>query len=291
MTSASSSADRRLLFGTAGVPLSTPASSTLAAIDHVKKLGLDCLEVEFVKGTRMGNDTAVEIGLKAEALGIRLSVHAPYYINLSSHEMGTRLASQERLIGSARLARLLGARSVVVHPGYYGQETPAKTYENIKAGFRDVLSILRAEKNPVTLRPETMGRRSQFGSLDETLLLCKEVDGLLPCLDFSHIHARDQGANSYRYFQKIMRKVEKKLGRRAIEDLHVHVAGILYGEKGEIRHLDLRRSDFNYDSLIQVLNDVGGAGLLVCESPNLEKDALMLRGLYESYNRKSPGRR
>ena len=116
-----------------------------------------------------------------------------------------------------------------------------------------------------------MGRQSQFGSLDETLMLCRELNGLLPCLYFSHIHARDRGANSYRYFQKIMRKVEKKLGRAAMEDLHVHVAGILYGEKGEIRHLDLRRSDFNYDSLVQVLNDVGGAGHVVCESPNLEK--------------------
>ncbi len=285
------SASKRLLFGTAGVPLSTPASSTLAAIDHVKKLGLDCLEVEFVKGTRMKNDTAREIGQRAEEVGIRLSVHAPYYINLSSPEMGTRLASQERLIGSARLAHLLGAKSVVIHPGYYGQETPAKTYENIKAGFQNVLSILRSEKNPVTLRPETMGKQSQFGSLDETLMLCKELDGLLPCLDFSHIHARDRGANSYRYFQKIMRKVEKKLGRAAMENLHVHVAGILYGEKGEIRHLDLRRSDFNYDSLVQVLNDVGGAGLVVCESPNLEKDALMLKRLYASYYLKSPSHR
>jgi len=285
------SASRRLLFGTAGVPLSTPAASTLAAIEHVKKLGLDCLEVEFVKGVRMGNDTALEIGRQAESSGIRLSVHAPYYINLNSPELGKRLASQERLISSARLAHLLGAKTVVIHPGYYGQESPEKSYENIKTGFQNVLSILRAEKNPVTLRPETMGRQSQFGSLDETLMLCRELEGLLPCLDFSHIHARDRGANSYRYFQKIMRKVEKKLGRRAIEDLHVHVAGILYGEKGEIRHLDLRRSDFNYDSWVQVLNDVGGAGLVVCESPNLEKDALMLKRLYESYYLKSPSHR
>jgi len=285
------SASSRLLFGTAGVPLSTPAASTLAAIDHVQKLGLDCLEVEFVKGVRMGNDTAREIGRQAEASGIRLSVHAPYYINLNSPELGKRLASQERLISSARLARLLGAKSVVIHPGYYGQDTPEKAYQNIKSGFENVLSILRSEKNPVTLRPETMGRQSQFGSLDETLMLCRELEGLLPCLDFSHIHARDRGENSYRYFQKIMRKVEKKLGRRAMEDLHVHVAGILYGEKGEIRHLDLRRSDFNFDSWVQVLNDVGGAGLVVCESPNLEKDALMLKRLYESYYLKSPTHR
>lgn len=285
------SVSRRLLFGTAGVPLSTPATSTLAAIEHVKKLGLGCLEVEFVKGTRMGNDTAREIGQKAEALGIALSVHAPYYINLNSPEPGKRLASQERLISSARLAGLLGAKTVVLHPGYYGHDTPEKAYGSIKDGLRNVLSIMRSEKNPVVLRPETMGRPSQFGSLDETLMLCREVEGLLPCLDFSHIHAREQAENSYRYFLKIMRKVEKKLGQRALEDLHVHVAGILYGQKGEIRHLDLRRSDFNYDSWVQVLNDVGGAGLVVCESPNLEKDALMLQRLYESYYLKSPTHR
>ncbi len=285
------SVSKRLLFGTAGVPLSTPAASTLAAIEHVKKLGLDCLEVEFVKGTRMGSDTAREIGQKAEAWGVVLSVHAPYYINLNSPEPGKRLASQERLISSARLARLLGAKTVVLHPGYYGQDTPEKTYGSIKDGLRNVLSVLRAEKNPVVLRPETMGRQSQFGSLDETLMLCREVEGLLPCLDFSHIHAREQAENSYRYFLKIVRKVEKKLGRRALEDLHVHVAGILYGHRGEIRHLDLRRSDFNYDSWVQVLNDVGGGGLVVCESPNLEKDALMLKRLYESYYLKSPTHR
>ena len=285
------SAFRKLLFGTAGVPLSTPASSTLAAIEHAKKLGLDCLEVEFVKGVKMGNDTAREIGQRAAALGIRLSVHAPFYVNLNSAEEGKKLSSQERLIASARPAQILGAKSLVFHSGYYGSDSPEQTFSSIKAALRNVTSILRSERNSVTLRIETMGKRTQFGSLDEVLTLCRELDGLLPCLDFSHIHARDRGANSYRYFLKIMRKVEKKLGRRAMEDLHVHVAGILYGEKGEIRHLDLRRSDFNFDSWVQVLNDVGGAGLVVCESPNLEKDALMLKRLYESYYLKSPTHR
>jgi deoxyribonuclease-4 len=281
------SASRRLFFGTAGVPLSTPAASTLAAIDHVKKLRLDCLEVEFVRGVRMGADTAREIGRRAESLGIRLSVHAPYYINLNSPEPGTRLSSQERLIASARLALLLGARTVVFHSGYYGQDTPGKTFENIRAGLGNVLSILRAEKNPVVLRPETMGKISQFGTVDEILLLCREMDGLLPCLDLSHIHARGPGENSHRQFLKILRKVEKKLGRRALENIHVHIAGILYGDKGEIKHLDLRKSDLNFDSWIQVMSDMGAAGSVICESPNLEKDALMLKRMYESYSLKA----
>jgi deoxyribonuclease-4 len=281
------SVSKRLLFGTAGVPLSTPVSTTLAALDHVKKLGLDCLEIEFVKGVKMGNDTASLIGKKAAALGIRLSVHAPYYINLNSAEQGKRLAGQEHLIASARLARHLGARSVVFHAGYYGQDSPEMTYQNIKAALRNIVSILRSEQSPVTLRPETMGKKTQFGSLDEILALCREVDGLLPCFDFSHLHARERSENSYRHFHHVLRKIEKKLGERALGDMHIHIAGILYGERGEIKHLDLQKSDFNFDAWLQALRDVGAAGMVICESPNLETDALMLKNLYGSYRIKA----
>jgi deoxyribonuclease-4 len=280
------SVSKRLLFGIAGVPLSTPASTTLAAIDHVQKLGLDCLEVEFVKGVKMGNDTASLIGKKAAALGIRLSVHAPYYINLNSAEQGKRLASQEHLITSARLARILGARSLVFHGGYYGHDSPEMTYQNIKAALRNIVSILRSEQNPVALRPETMGKKTQFGSLDEILALCREVDGLLPCFDFSHLHARERSENSYRHFHHVLRKIEKKLGEKALSNMHIHIAGILYSERGEIKHLDLQKSDFNFDAWLQALRDVGAAGMVICESPNLETDALMLKDLYQSYRMK-----
>ncbi len=286
MTSASKSTHKRLLFGTAGVPLSTPASTTLAAIEHVKKIGLDCLEVEFVKGIKMGSDTAEEIRKRADALNIRLSAHAPYYINLNSPEQGKRLASQERLTATCRMAALCGAGNVVFHGGYYGQGSPEDAYKTIKAGLQEILSILRAEKNAVTLRIETMGRKAQFGSLDEVLFLCREVEGLLPCLDFSHIHAREGGANSYRDFQRILKKVAKKLGEEALRDLHIHISGVLYGGRGEIKHLDLRDSDFHYDSWVRALKDLGAAGMVICESPNLETDALMLKNLYNSYRMK-----
>jgi deoxyribonuclease-4 len=280
------SASKKLLFGTAGVPLSAPASTTLGAIEHIKKLGLDCLEVEFVKGAKMGNDTAGLIGRKAAALGLRLSVHAPYYINLNSAELGTRLASQEHLITSARLARTLGARTLVFHCGYYGHDSAERASQNITESLRNISSILRSEQNPVVLRPETMGRQTQFGSLDEILALCREVDGLLPCFDFSHLHAREKSENSYRHFSHVLRKIEKKLGARALGDMHIHIAGILYGEKGEIKHLDLHKSDFNFDGWLQALHDAGAAGLVICESPNLEADALMLKNLYNSYRTK-----
>jgi deoxyribonuclease IV len=280
------SASKRLLFGTAGLPLSTPSLSTLAAIGQIQKLGLDCLEVEFVKGVNMGSDTAKLIKEKATAFGIRLSVHAPYYVNLNSPEQGKRLSSQERLIASARMADRLGASNVVFHGGYYGHDPPEKAYQTIKKGLEEILSTLRAGKNSATLRLETMGKKTQFGSLDEVLFMCRDVEGLLPCLDFSHIHAREGGANTYRDFHRILRKVEKKLGKDSLCNLHIHVSGIHYGLKGEVKHLDLRDSDFNYDGLIRALKDYGVAGMVICESPSLETDAIMLKNLYQSYKLK-----
>jgi deoxyribonuclease-4 len=277
-----SPASKKLLFGTAGVPNSAPDSLTLAGIQCVAQLGLDCLEIEFVKGLKMGIDTAQKIREKAEAQNIRLSVHAPYYVNLNAAEEGKRLVSQERLLSSARMAEICGAKSAVFHPGYYGKAEAEKAFETITDGLKEVVSILKKERNPVVLRPETMGKKTQFGSLEEILFLCREVDGLEPCIDFSHIHAREGKANSYAEFHRILKKIEKKRGEKTLKNLHIHISGVEYNAKGEMKHIDLQDSDFRYDEWIQALKDYGVAGVVICESPNLEKDALMLKKLYES---------
>lgn len=270
----------KLLFGTAGVPQSASGTSTLHGLAQISKLGLDCQEVEFVKGIKMGPDMARRIKEKAESLGIRLSVHAPYYINLNSQEEGKRLASQERLLASARLARICGAESVVFHPGYYGRDSREKTYDIIKKGIQEVVSILKNERNPVILRPETMGKKSQFGSLEEILFLCREIDGIAPCFDFSHLYAREGRSNDYNEFHRILRKIEKKLGESALKNMHIHISGVEYSDKGEIRHLNLPDSDFRYDDWIQALRDFDVRGMVICESPTQDKDALMLKKLF-----------
>ncbi|MFC2158847.1 TIM barrel protein [Acidobacteriota bacterium] len=277
-----SAVNDRLLFGTAGVPQSAPGTSTLSGIQHIIKIGLDCQEIEFVKGVKMGGDTADLIGRKAKEIDVRLSVHAPYYINLNSDEAGKRLASQERILTSARLAHRCGARNVVFHPGYYGKDSPEKAFETIKQGIAEVASILKKERIPTVLRPEVMGKRSQFGSLEEILFLCREVDGIAPCLDFSHLYAREGKINSYKEFYRVLTKVEKKLGKQALKDVHIHISGVHYSEKGEIKHLDLDESDFRYDDWVQALRDFAVAGMVICESPNQERDALMLKKLYNS---------
>ena len=274
------SASKKLLFGTAGVPHSASASSTLSGIQRISELGLDCLEIEFVRGVKIGSDMCQKIREKAKELNVSLSVHAPYYINLNSPEEGKKLASQERLLTSARMAEKCGAKSVVFHAGYYGGTDPEQAYETIKKGIMDVVSIVKSERNPVIFRPETMGKRSQFGSLEEILFLCRDVDGILPCIDFAHMHAREGKMNSYNEFHRILKKIEKKLGKEALKNSHIHITGVYYTAKGEIKHLDLKDSDFRYDDWIQALKDCAVEGMVICESPNLEQDAKMLKNLY-----------
>ena len=270
----------KLLFGTAGVPHSTPGTSSLSGIKHVADLGLDCMEVEFVKGIKMGSDTAKKIADTARTLGVRLSVHAPYYINLNSPDRGKRLVSQERILNSARLAALCGAQNVVFHCGYYGKGSPEEAFQNIKTGLQEIASILKAERTPVSLRAETMGKKAQFGSFEEILFMCREVDGLLPCFDFSHIHAREGKVNSYLEFFRILTKISKKLGKESLDDLHIHISGSEYSARGEIKHLNLKESDFKYDEWIQALRDFDVKGMVICESPFQELDAVMLKNLF-----------
>jgi len=276
------SAPRGLLFGTAGVPFSSDDDSTLAGLERIKALGLDCQEIEFVQGVKMGLDTARKVRERAAALGVRLSVHAPYHINLNSEDPGKRLASQERLLRTARVGDACGATSAVFHAAFYGKDPAEKTTEAVRTGLKTVLSVLRGERLKIALRIETMGKRSQFGSLDEVLSLCREVDGLQPCLDFSHLHAREGKVNSYTEFERVLGKVARKLGPRALKNVHIHIAGIHYGDKGEIKHLNLEETDFRYDEWLQALRDLGVEGMVICESPNLEADAVMLKRLYQA---------
>ena len=276
------SAPRGLLFGTAGVPFSAADDSSLAGIDRIKALGLDGLELEFVNGVKMGFDTAAKVREKAARTGVRLSVHAPYHINFNSENPGIRLQSRERLLKTARVAAACGAGSVVFHAAFYGQGSPEAAYGAVRSELAAVQSIVRTERLPVTLRVETMGKHAQFGTLDEVLALCRDVDGLQPCLDFSHLYAREGRVNSYLDFERVLSKVARKLGPRALRNIHIHIAGVRFGDRGEIKHLNLEETEFRYDEWLQALRDLGVEGLVICESPNLEGDAVMLKKLYQA---------
>ncbi len=271
-----------LLFGTGGVPHSTKPSSTVSGIEHIAELGLGSMEMEFVQGVKMSETTASQVAETAARTGIKLSAHAPYFINFNAHEPEKIRASQERLLKTARIASLCGAQSIVFHPAFYLGDPPQKTYHTVKKYLAETLNQLRGENREAWIRPEVAGKPSQFGTIEEILNLCTELEGLAPCIDFAHWHARTGRFNSYPEFASILTQVKERLGRAALDNMHLHVSGIKYGKKGEIRHLNLRESDLEYTELLRALKHYDAKGLVICESPNLEEDALLLQATYHN---------
>jgi deoxyribonuclease-4 len=270
-----------LIFGTAGVPVSAKLRSTEAGIERIAELGLGCMEVEFVQGVKMSPQVAASVGELAARKKIVLTTHGPYFINLNAVEPQKVHMSKERILQTARIAALFGARSITFHAAFYLKNTPAETYAVVKKHLQEVMNILRKEGNKVTISPEVTGKPSQFGTLEELLQLSSEIEGVLPCIDFSHWHARTGKANSYQEFFDILDQVERKLGRQALDNMHIHLSGIAYGNKGEIKHLMLPDSDFQYAELLKALKERKAKGVIISESmPYLENDALLLQQTY-----------
>jgi deoxyribonuclease-4 len=271
-----------LVFGTAGTPHSSKGPSTADGIERIAELGLGCMEMEFVRRASMGESTARIVAETASRTGVRLSAHGPYYINLNAREPEKVKASQERLAQTARIASWCGAHSVVFHAAFYLGDPPEQTYRTVKARLEEVLEQLKQENVKVWIRPELMGRGTQFGNLEELLELSLELEMVAPCFDFAHYHARDGRNNSYDEFISILSRIEERLGRSALDDIHIHVSGIAYGGKGEIKHLNMEESDFQYVDFVRALKDYDVKGMVVCESPNLEEDALLLQSTYQA---------
>lgn len=272
----------KLLFGTAGVPVSSKGRSTVDGIARVRELGLDCLELEFVQGVRMGEKTAEEVRRVAGKENVALSVHGPYYINLNAVEREKLDASVQRIYDSARIGNICSATNIVFHPAFYLKDDHRVVYDRVRALLTSLAARLADENIPVTLRPETTGKATQFGDLDELLSLSAEIDGVLPCIDFSHVHARDGKHNTYDEFKVIFEKLENILGKEGLKTMHCHISGIEYTAKGERNHLILEESDMNYKDLMKVFKEFKACGTVICESPNIEDDALLMKKTYEA---------
>jgi len=239
------------------------------------------MEVEFVQGVRMGEEKAGKIAKIAQEVNVALSCHGPYWINFNSQDPEKVVASRERLLHSARIGQILGVKSVVFHPAFYHEDEPELVLERTARELLKVREILDAEGNQVILRPETTGKPSQLGTLEETLTLAKVVPGVLPCLDISHLHARSNGQiNSYDEFCRVLEAAAETLGDVWVKNAHFHVSGIAYGLKGEKKHLILEEADLKYRELMKAFHAFGVEGIVICESPNLEEDALLLQAAY-----------
>jgi len=272
---------KELLFGTAGIPISAKGEGTVEGIKEVKNLSLQAMELEFVRNINITKQKAPEVKETANKNNIALTCHAPYFINLNSAEDKKLKASIQRILNSAKIANLCGAYSVCFHPGFYMNTPKEKTFETIKNNIKEITKTLKQENNKLWLRPETTGKQSQFGNLNELVNISEELEQVLPCVDFSHLHARSNGKlNNFDEFSNILELIEKKLGKEALNNMHIHVSGIEYGEKGERRHLNLQESNFNYKELIKALKEFRCKGILISESPNIEEDALLMKRCY-----------
>lgn len=269
-----------LTISVAGSPLSTPGSGgTLKGLKRAYELGITGMELEWVQRVP-GNAEHVEaIGIEARKLGITLTVHAPYYVNLNAAEPEKLEASIGRVVSALTMAQIAGALSVVVHPAFYLKNTPEEAYEHVQLA---VETIMKQKKQfpDVNLALETMGKPSQFGTVDEVLRISKEF-GIYPCIDPAHLHARSNGAvNSEKEWNDLFDEYEKVLGKKSLSHMHMHFSGIAYGEKGEKHHLALEESDAEWRTFLQVLKKRKIGGVLVCESPAMENDTMLMRDTF-----------
>ncbi len=272
----------RLNFITAGMPLRTGKGSYPEAFSIIREMNLDGMELEFVHGVRMSPESKNIVKDNVDKHNMIITAHAPFYINLNSKEEEKIEASVQRIIETAATAFSAGGFSITFHAAFYMGKEKETVYEQVKTQTEKINDGLRKDNMDIWIRPETTGKSTQWGDIDEIVRLSKEFDNVLPCIDFSHIHARTAGKyNTYDEFCEILEKLGT-IGDYAIENFHGHLAGIDYGAKGEKKHLNLEESDMNYKDLLRAMKSFGIKGALVCESPSIEDDALLLKQYYMS---------
>lgn len=268
----------RLLFGISGLPTGdgTVKFNYKSGITYLNSIGLDAMELPFVRNVNVTAKNKDEILMEKNLKGLYLSAHGSYFINLNADEIDKQQQSLERIIKGAKALQSVGGRSLVFHPGFYMADSKEVTYATIKE------NLMKLPDLDVAYRLETTGKPTQFGSLDELISLCKEVPTCKLCVDFAHIHARGNGSlKNYDDFAAVLSKIGDNLGEEALADMHIHLSGINYGAKGEKNHLELKESDFKYSLCLSALKKFNIKGCIICESPILERDALLLK---ETYN-------
>ena len=269
-----------MLFGTAGVPGSSPKPDSISGIARVKELGLDAMELEFVRGVHMSEATARAVGKAAEKHGVMLRVHAPYFVNLDSKEKAKLEASKKRIMDSARIGELAGAKIVTFHPAYFQGRDKKEVLERVTGILKEMAAEIKGKNWKIRLAPETTGKGSQLGSLKETLYMSRHVKGVLPMVDWSHLHARDNGRfKSQKDFENALEEIPTKF----LKNLQMHASGIRYSAKGERNHLNMEEegNDFNFKWMLKALHKKKVSGCIISESPDLEGDALLMQRFWK----------
>lgn len=312
----------KLHIGVGGIPITSAKNTTESGIARVKELGLDLMEMEFVYGVKMTAEKALEVSKVRAREDIFLTVHGPYFINLASSDNRKFYASIKHIVDSLYIGGIAGAKSVTFHSAFYQNLSSLQTYEYVKKAIGKIYEEFEKPKyqgssfkeGGIVMAPELTGKPTQFGDLEELIQLCQEFEALNVrfCFDFAHKFARSNGKfNTYEEFMRMLTQIEDALSTEFLQNMHMHVSAMNYGEKGEKNHLTFlqtleeyekegvsvdgianafsfleqkgktKHSELNWRDLLRALKDKKVGGYLVCESPILELDALLLKEYYQ----------
>jgi len=267
-------------FGPAGIPLQCEGG-TLDGVKCCRELGLDAMEMEFVQGVRMREGMAREVAAEAKELDVSLSSHAPYFVNLCSREPEKVANSRRHILGSARITALAGGGITVFHPGFYQDLTPAEAFDAAKNALKSIEAELKSGGVKIRLGAETVGKKSAFGGLDENIRLAQELELVEPVIDFAHLHARgDFRLNGEADYKAVFDRLEKELDGY-VKRFHCHFSEINYSAKGELNHFPLgTNNEPPFRPFMKVLAENGYSGTVICETPKLDQDALVMQKEY-----------
>jgi deoxyribonuclease-4 len=264
-----------LFVGPAGYP--PRSKGGVQAVEKVKALGLNAMEVQFGRGVYLTAEKAREMEPRARELRVALSAHAPYFINFNS--AGENVAkSEDWLIKSLRATDAFGGRIVVVHAAAYQGKDSKTTTAAVVRGIQAVRKVAEDEGLTPFIGLETMGKTGSWGTLEEIAAVMKEVEGVEPVVDFAHIHARGQGClRSPEDFRAVMDQLLAAHRGR----LHCHFSCIEYTEKGEKRHLPLEKRDPDFAHLVALLKSCGREVTVISETPDPSGDAVLMMKMLE----------
>ncbi|MFW6378529.1 MAG: TIM barrel protein [Nanoarchaeota archaeon] len=263
--------------GTSGNPphffASQYGKDRLNAPAWIAEIGLDAYEVLFTHGVRMTDERAQIMGSTARKNDVQLSVHCPYFAVLTSEKEEVVIKSRERVKQSLWKASIMNATSAVLHPGYYTGEKPL---ERLRKELKQLSRWKEEQSIKTTINPEVMGKVSQLGTVDEVLELSSELEGVRPCIDFGHLHARTQGSMQTKEdFMKVFENVERKLGAEEVKRLHCHFAPLEFDAKGEVRHRMHTEKEFkpHPEPFCDAIKEFGITPTIISESKDSQDTA------------------
>ena len=255
--------------------------------EYVERMGLDAFEYQCGRGVNIGEDKARELGALAAQKGITLSLHAPYYISMSSVEEEKRLNSINYIMASARAVDFMGGNRIVVHTGSCSKISRETALDlAIDTMKKAILALDEAGLGHIHICPETMGKVNQLGTLDEVLALCKLDERLIPCIDFGHLNAREMGYfKSKEDYKAVFDKIENALGYDRLCSFHSHFSKIEYTTGGEKKHLTFEDTVYgpDFEPVLDLVVQRNCSPTFICESDGTQaEDVRQMKDYYYS---------